>query len=113
MQDLFNFIKNNYSLIIEVVLLIASILILIFKKNLKLSDSKYREILLKIPGLIVEAESMMPEGHGADKLKYVLNQVLTTLEKTYGSWVFSDKHLICLTTQFIENILETPTKKGD
>lgn len=113
MQDLINFIKNNYALIIEVVVALTSILIIIFKKNLKLSDSKYREILLEIPDLIIVAESMMPEGHGADKLKYVLNQVLSKLEKTYGSWVYNDKQLVLMITQFIEKILETPVKKGD
>lgn len=102
---------ENWKILVVVVLAIVEIILVICKKNFKLTDSKMREALLKIPGYIDEAESMMPEGHGEDKLKYVLSKILHYLEVEYGEWVYDDKTLVLTITEQIEAILNTPQKK--
>ena len=80
--------------------------------DLLLSIRKKRNVSLykiveKIPGLVLEAESLFPSNSGASKLTYVLNQIKTLCvmnKVNYDETGF---------TEYIESVLSAPQKKED
>lgn len=111
MKDFLNFIQVNWRLILEACLVIASFIILLCrKKPIKVLDTLKEVIVRVLPGLINLAESQ--DGlKGADKLKFVLDQLTLALKDLgYGD------DTICQYLPFasdqVEIILSTPQKKG-
>lgn len=77
---------------------------LILSLRKKRNVSLYK-IVEKIPGLVLEADSIFPSGSGASKLAYVLSQIRTLCvmsKVTYDEAGF---------TEYIESVLAAPQKK--
>ena len=104
-----DFLISNWRWIAVVLIELISFIILLLKKRITIQDSKYREILLKIPGLISQAEKLSPSGNGKEKFDFVFVTVIDLLKSEYGdslTKMFSDT-----VSSFIESILECPQKK--
>ena len=103
------FLQNNWKWIVEILSIVITFVVLLLRKRIKLTDSAVQEVLKKIPGWIVEAEKTGFTGQ--EKLLYVLNFALQYLESKYGEFVWNDKTVKAMLIDFIEAVLETPTKK--
>lgn len=109
MKAVLDWIVSHPEIITSAIGLIASIVICcIRKKPVKVVDTLREKILFKLPTVIDAAEKKYGAGHGADKLKFVLD---------YFTWEFSENGLIFGDSykEFIkvcvEQILSTPQKK--
>lgn len=103
-NDFIQFIVDNWQFVSSAAISIVTfILLLIFKRRPCIIDnSQYKDLLV----LINEAEKKFGNGHGDEKLNYVLDTYLNFkgLEKSYWN-VSSVKHLV-------EYILSSPQRKG-
>lgn len=107
MQEIGNFLVDNWRLILEVILLIASVCIAIFRRRplTKIFDSSAYSNLIT---LVQEAEEKFGAGNGYEKLQFVLNKYLKIKNlEDLDDW---DKNSLIV---MIERILSTPQKKGD
>lgn len=116
MNQVINFILQNWRLIIEIITLIISIILFVLSKFKKIGSSVSSEALLyvyqNLPDLIAHVE--VP-GHGAEKLKVVLQLALELLQKYFGRSLTEDEvsHYSVVIKNNVEKILSTPTKKGE
>lgn len=107
---IWNFIKENWKLILEcAVLLVSVIMFLVRKKPVKVVDTLKETIVRILPALIVMAENQ--DGlKGADKLKFVLDELKKVLtELGYSGDVLSQ--YLPFAAEQVEVILSTPQKK--
>lgn len=107
MREIFNWIFQNWRLVLEGVLLIASVVILIIKKK------PINSIITAIYCASVEAIKVaeLSDYKGKDKLNYCVGIVNASLKHSFPDLeVGTYYHLIVKT---IEEILSTPQKKGD
>lgn len=106
------FIAQNYLVMIEIILAVVSLIIVILKKTKLVSvDTPFEKLLEKLPELIKRAEVLSKDGKV--KRNYVLSVSYSYLADLTGkpvevvSGIYCDRILSA-----IENILETPEKKG-
>lgn len=107
---IWNFIKENWQLILEVAVLVVSVVMfLVRKKPVKVVDSLKEVIVRILPALIVMAENQ--DGlKGSDKLKFVLDELKKVLtELGYSGDVLSQ--YLPFAAEQVEVILSTPQKK--
>lgn len=105
-------LKENWKLILEVVVLLASIIFFIVKKKpVKVIDSLKTAIMRILPILINEAEEKFGAGNGAEKNKFVLQSVIDDLKVTQPG--VDVNFYLPFIRKFIEDILSTPQKKGE
>ena len=105
-----NFIKENWKLILEVLLLLVSVIMfLVRKKPVKVVDTLKETIVRILPALIVLAEKQ--DGlKGSDKLKFVLDELKKVLtDLGYGDEILSQ--YLPFAAEQVEVILSTPQKK--
>ena len=103
---IFEFLKENYALILSIILIILDLVVIpcISKSGSKANkDNKFYKIIEKLPEYICQAESMFTKG--SNKLNFVLQKIhLDCIEKK----IEFDEELF---QSYIEEILETPQKK--
>lgn len=111
MNEVLEFCKNHWQLLVTIGLNLISILILLIKKKVKIVD--YLTGLLSIlPSYINEAENTGKSG--SEKYALVFSKCINYLVEVTGKtsekviWQYSK----AIDTS-IENILSTPEKKGD
>ena len=111
-MNVLNFIKENWKLILEIVVLLVSVVMFIIrKKPVKVVDTLKQTICAFLPGIITVAESSGLKGE--DKLKYAIDLLYKVFVKDYLTREeFDNKYLSFVKSQ-IEAILSTPQKKGD
>lgn len=109
---IWNFIKDNWKLILEIVVLIVSVVMFIVrKKPVKVVDTIKQSICTWLPGIVSAAEGSGLKGQ--DKLKYAIDLLYNVFVSDYLTRdEFDNKYLSFVTSQ-IEAILATPQKKGD
>lgn len=105
------FFVENLNLIVSAFLGVVSIVLLIVKKTkIKLIDSPFCKLILKLPEIIKKAETVSPVGH--EKKSFVLGVSYAFLADLTGksiqeiSYLYKDR-----ISSEIEAILETPQKK--
>ena len=107
MDNVIIYLKDNWKLILEVAFLVVSVVFFIVRKRSFVYDNS-NQLYCRIIELILEAEKKWPNGHGKEKLRYVVDAIIE--EKCGGN------HFAAL-EQYIENIVEdilyTPKKKGE
>lgn len=104
-----DFLRENWRLILEAILVIASfVFCLIRKKPLKISDTLKSTILSLLPGFIALAEKSGFKG--ADKLAYVLSLVKNSLASEISDAEFNERYKAFIVSQ-VEAILYCPQKK--
>ena len=118
LQELKNFIIQNWKEIASVVLFIISVIVAFVakrKKGYSFSDIILGLIAEKLPELIKQAEENIGAGNGEQKKVTVLNAVLNLASKSLGRKLSEEEISFIITnaTQQIENILGTPQKKED
>ena len=103
------FLKEHYDLILGCLSFIISVVILIVKKRPVFNnmDAIKEDILEVLPSLIVQVEN---PGFGSGKKANVMELVKVYLEKKYHFYEFDT--IKDFVGKAIENILETPQKKG-
>lgn len=112
MDVIVEFFQENWRFVAGIVLTIAVLLISLLRKKVKINDIGFTSVLNSLPKYILEAESLYPEGHGAEKREMVIAWCVRDLEKFYSdSSVIT--YFLNMLSRAIENILATPTKKGD
>lgn len=104
-----DFIKDNWKLLVVVVLMLVNLLILILKKYKKV-DNVWSYILSIIPDLINQVEA---PGNGADKLTAVLGIIVGLLKDNFGMSEGAILTYLPKVQEFIEKVLSTPQKKGE
>lgn len=99
LQDILNFIKENYSWLLTLFgSIVGCIFVVIFRrKSFIIQDY---EIVSEIKYFINLAESKFGAGHGPEKLKYVLD----LFSSKHGSWSYQILGIV-------EDMLSTPQKK--
>lgn len=107
------FIIQNWFFIIELLVGLVSLIILLLKKTKVLSvDTPFEKLLEKLPELIKKAEILSKEGKV--KRSYVLGVAYAYLADLTGKSVEEISGIYCdRILEAIENILETPQKKGE
>lgn len=112
MEQIGAFIVDNWKIILEVVLLIASTIFFIVKKKpTKVVDTVQEHILRSLIYLITKAEIEFGAGHGEKKKEFVVSTLLDTLHQIYPD--IDVRKYISFIEQHLEWILATPQKKGD
>lgn len=112
MQEIFNFVVQHWQVILSVVLFVASLVVAIVRKKpinsylAFLFDCCVQSINLVEKLCKLEA----PELKGQDKLDLCVDYVLGCLKEAYPGIEASRYKSIVIKT--IENILDTPQKKG-
>ena len=110
MDQVINFIKENWRLILEVVTaIVALVLFIVRKKPTKVLDTVKECIVRLLPYVITEAEKT--DKKGEDKMVFAL-QTLYSLLKEFGYEEVYDQYRDFAREQ-IELILSTPQKKGE
>lgn len=106
------FIAQNYLVMIEILLALISLVIVILKKTKLVSlDTPFEKLLEKLPGIIKNAEVLSKEGKV--KRSYVMSVSYAYLADLTGKPVEEISGMYCdRIIAAIENILETPQKKG-
>lgn len=114
-MDFINWIMQNYQLVVAIIGVVCSfvsLLILIFRKKIKVCGSSLTSCLFKLPDFINQAEALKLTG--AEKYTMVLSlalNYLATLDNTSISEA-SSKYTAEV-DEAIEKILSTPQKKGE
>lgn len=110
-----NFLRDNWKVILEVLLLVISFMIIVFRKKTKIiiPDSVLSELYANLPNWIDQAEELVGPGKGDRKLQEVLKKALYFLCNEIGIAMADipaslSSHII----EQIEAILSTPQKKG-
>lgn len=102
-----DFLRDNWQYISAGLVVLLDILILIFKRRLKvnytLPSSWYPDLI----DIVSEAEDVFGAGHGSEKLHYVKQRMKARIGLKYNDGV-----LDFMIGEFVERILNTPTKKG-
>lgn len=108
MNQFLNFIKDNLSLIISIILVIISFVVSLCRKRPKMNemDNILLATLEKLPELIRNAETFK----GADVKKTLVLESVKTFVKDQFSVILSDQMLAFIGYQ-VEQILSTPQKK--
>lgn len=105
MQEIFNFLKNNWQLIVGVLTFIASVIVALIRK--KPISSIYADLYDVAIDACIEAEKSASKGF--EKLSVAVSYACEKLRNIYpGLDVNKYMTLIAL---FIERILTTPQKK--
>jgi len=107
MQEIGKFLVNNWRLILEVVILITSFIFAVVRKRGYVFDNS-NHLYSRISELIVEAERQWPQGHGKEKLDYVVSHIVE--EKCGGHRIPAYEQYISL---IVEKLLSIPQKKGE
>lgn len=106
------FLRENWRLIVECLLLIVSIVLLCIKKrSVKVVDSFAEWLLKMIPSVVNAAESTSFKGE--DKMKYVLSQLRELAVKLGIIQADNFGYYESFIRDFVELTLSTPQKKGD
>lgn len=105
-----DFLKSYYKEIIEVSILIISVVIALIRKRPLYNeiDTIKKDALDLLPSLIISVER---DGHGAEKKQAVLDLLFAYLSKKYHFQKTDE--MINYFSDVIENILSTPSKKGE
>lgn len=105
-----NFIKENWRLIVEVVVLIASVVMFIVrKKPVKVVDT-LKEIIVRILPALINLAEIQDGLKGEDKALFVLQKVKEALlDLGYGDDVVNQ--YLPFASEQLEIILTTPQKK--
>lgn len=115
MNTLWSFISQYWEYIIAGVCYLVLLIISILKKKVKVVDNQLTAILVRLPSIISEAEKEFPSsGSGSTKFQFVLQVALKMIcaESDLTIDEAAKKYSSKLTSA-IEDILSTPTKKGD
>lgn len=110
MDLFFDWCIDHVDLLIPIAFgLVEFIILIIFRKRVKiqefvLNDSSFTN---RIVDLIKAAESIYGDGHGKEKMDYVLNQMCSNCSPLTRNFTES------LVRARVEQVLETPQKKGD
>lgn len=91
--------------------LLSLVCVIFSKRKVKVFDSPFEVVVQKVPSLINKAEQLFSSG--IDKKRFVVNSCITLLSDiTHKSFesvsVYSEKF-----SRIVEDILSTPTKKGE
>lgn len=107
---IFDFLKSYYKEIIEVLILIISVVIALIRKRPSYNeiDTIKKDALDLLPSLISSVER---DGHGAEKKQAVLDLLFAYLSKKYHFQKTDE--MINYFSDVIENILSTPSKRGE
>lgn len=107
MQEIFNFIRENWQVIVSVITLIVSVVIAIVRK--KPVTDIYSHILAWTIQAVKIAENTGLKGD--EKLDYALGFIVEAFHSYYGK----DTKLPCSLAyieNLVEQVLDTPQKKG-
>lgn len=123
MQEISKFIVGNWKLILDIVLLGASVAFFIVKKkpvNVEVVDNIKSLILMLLPKLINAAEygNRLSQKNGVcgycdDKKQFVVTSVITYLIDELGLTEDAAFKYADFINKSIEDILSTPQKKGE
>lgn len=108
MNDIIEFLKVYWFQVASIVVSIITFIVLLVKKKIKLSDTALSMVLMKLPGLISEAELKYTDGK-AKKL-YVITAAIDYYKQVGG---LPNRDITEVISQKVEDILVTPTKKED
>lgn len=110
MKEVINFCVAHYELIISAVLCLISVVIQLLKKRSTTNtiDTIKKDVLLVLPSLINSVEI---DGHGTSKKQAVLDALEKLIKKRYK--LDDVNFLHDFISDALEDILSTPTKKGD
>lgn len=106
MKDFVKFLVDNWQFISTAIITLLSVILLIVKKRPLteiLDNSAYKDLII----LIKDAESRFGAKEGKKKLDYVLTAFCNIKGINKDSFTASS------VKSLIENVLETPQKKGD
>ena len=111
MQNVWDLLIQNYNLIIDIVLVIvATVIMCIKKKPVKVVDSAKEIVLKLLPGLINSVEQSDLKGaNKKDKVLLLLHECLVDLGYSQDCIALLDD----FAKDQIEVILSTPQKKGN
>ena len=116
MENFVAFLRDNWKFLLEILVPLVSLVVLCFVRKVKVNipDVLLTELMVNIPLWIVDAEKDIGAGNGDMKMKYVFKKAIdylcTNLGLTTADAIRVYGHQV---VQSIENILETPQKKGD
>lgn len=112
-KDVFEFILENWRFFSVIFLILCSLFLHIFKKKVKVVDDIVLDIISKLPVLISKAENRYPSGNGQLKKVQVLDAALMIYKNLTGVALTYDSEIAIQIDKAIENILNTPQKKGE
>lgn len=110
MKEILQFLENHWFEILKVLVAVVTLLILIFKKKVKVEDF-FTGYLLALPGFINEAEELGLSGEAkylkvfSRSINYLMSVSGKSLEEVTALYA---KRI----NDSIEDILSTPQKKG-
>ena len=107
MKEFFDFIAENWKILLAIGLAIANLLVCIFRKKVKVVDSIREFILDHLPMFISSAEKLFSKG--SDKKRFVLDSINQLLKINFSVGI---EDYIDFVDLAIEKILSTPEKKG-
>ena len=111
-NEIFNFIKENYEIIILVGACLLDLILFLVGVFKKKKTTPLGEVISYVPTMIKVAELKFGSGHGAEKKKSVMEMALLLYHRLTGVEITADSYLGKEISSFIERVLETPTKKG-
>lgn len=107
MKEFFDFIAENWKILLAIGLAVANLLVCIFRKKVKIVDSVREFILDHLPMFISSAENLF--SRGSDKKQFVLDSINQLLMINFNVGIDDYIDFVDLA---IEKILSTPEKKG-
>ena len=107
-----DYLIQYWKLIVLVILLVANLLVAIFKRP-KVLNTVFEVINSVVPNAIIEAEKLYGCGNGSNKLNYAVKFVVDYLSYRFNlSQKDAEKYAVIIQAE-IEKVLATPQKKGD
>ena len=100
------FLQNYWQLLVALACFVVELLVIILKRN-KVVDSAYSLTLEWLPSVIASAEKLFGAKSGDKKLAWCID-----IAKAYYLSVGGTRDISELLRVAIENILDTPEKKG-
>ena len=104
MNEFFNFVQDNWQLLVIIVLDLISLLFFLFRRKIKIVDSPLTSTIEKLPSWINVSEFLFTAG--VDKKSYVKSLALEFYRALGGKSNIDD-----VLDEAIENILKTPQRK--
>lgn len=108
MENFINFITENWRWLLATILAIVNILLVIFKRKVKVYDSVKEIILSVLPSFINIAEDLATGGEF--KKQFVIDSVSNLLINKFANINVDNYNQFI--SDSIESILATPRKKG-
>ena len=111
-NEILHFIKENYDLIILIAACILDLVLFLVGVFKKRKNSTLEDVFHMIPAAIYKTEEVVGAGNGEKKKRLVMDLACKWYKELTGVELVEGSRYWNTISEFVEEVLITPTKKG-